>query len=1269
MYVHLHTHSYYSILEGLSSPKALVERAKEIGSPALGLTDKTSMHGCIDFYKACKDADIKPVIGTEVYVAETSRFDQTPKTGTRRHNLILLASSHQGYKNLLTITTKAHTEGFYYKPRVDKELLKECREGLIALSSDHWGEVAQSILRGLPLEEAYKVVQEYQEIFGKENFFLELIDQPHIIGRDKVNEGFIELSSTKEVPLIVTNNVHYAKPEDKEAHEVILCLQTGKDFDDPSRFSMREGDYSLRSWEDLQKAFPGQETAFQNTVEIANRCSYDFQFGVNLIPKFDIPEEETEVDTEEMYFRKLCYGGLLWRYPEVPLSKEELPLLIKKENYAPLTKDLKQTSPEELKVFAEESFSEEKKELLKALPKEARDIVDRLEYEMCVINEMGFCTYFLIVHDFVAWAKERSIGVGPGRGSAAGALITYCLSITDVDPLTYSLLFERFLNPARVSMPDIDLDFEDARREEVLDYVRNKYGQYNVAGVATFGTLKAKQAVKDVGRSLGVPYAEMDKVAKLMTEKLGTKLKDIMDTNPDIKAVIKSSKLMERVFNLALKLEGVVRQVGVHACAYMISEKSLLEYTAMQHPPKAKEAFITQYSMKPLEALGLLKMDFLGLRNLTVMQRSVDIIKAKKGVDIDLSSIPLDDKKTYELFARGETKGVFQFESEGMRKCLKDVKPDTLEDLIAIVSLYRPGPMKWIPVYVGLKHDQKIEFPDDEAKKNFSSLTSLLEKYPEVKEILIPSNLIPIYQEQILQIAQRFAGFSLGEADLLRRAIGKKIAEELIAQKQKFIDGAVALGRSKEDAVFLFERGIEPFADYGFNKSHAACYAFIAYRTGYLKAHYPTEFMTGLLTTVEDATDKLIVQLQDCQHMGIKILPPSVNESGVHFTAIKDGEIRFGLNAIKGLGIEVAKEIKNIREMGGPFTNIEDFLERCPSNIINKKTLEALSYGGAFDDFDIPRDTFGKNVDVLLTYMKSHKQQASSGQIDLFADLDDESFSQKLHLENPSPDSRAALLKKEKDSLGFYVTAHPLQGLTSYLKKGAKQIRDLNNSWVNRKVTLVTMVAGMKKLLTKKNDMMAFLDLEDATGEIPAVVFPKTYADASSHLRDDVVLKVRGKYELRNGEPQLLIEELKELNLDKLISSAKELGLYDPEEERVYHVENEESEETEDTKKQSQETGLNQAPNSQDQRPKPQDLGPKSEEAVSIEAQELILPLSNPNPAFLQSLKATLSAMPEGETKITLDIQGKKISTSFEVELDEVNRDKLLNLAATGHQG
>jgi len=1255
MFVHLHNHSHYSLLEGLSSPKALAKQAKELGQPGIALTDKSVMYGAVEFYKACKDLEIKPVIGCEFYVAQNSRLDMTAQTGTKRNNLILIAYNHAGYKNLLTLSTKAFIEGFYYKPRIDKELLKEYNEGLLCLSSDIWGELPQAIIRGKSEEELLGIISEHQDIFGKENYFLEMMHHPHLEDQAAINARLIQLHKDHNLPLVVTNNTHYAKPEQKDAHEIILCIQTGKDFDDPSRFTMREGDYSLRTEEDLRSQFPDDlSRAFDNTVSIMERCHYDFVFGKNLIPAYKIPETEK---SEEYYFRKLCWEGALDRY-HLPFTEKDIPVLVIKAETTGLGKELTKSTPEELKTYAEASYTEAKKDLLKDLTQEQKEIVDRLEYEMCVINEMGFCTYFLIVGDFVNWAKDQGIAVGPGRGSAAGAIVTYVLKITDLDPLPFSLLFERFLNPARVSMPDIDMDFEDVRRGEVLDYVTHKYGKLNVAQMSTFGTMKAKQAVKDVGRSLGIPYQEMDLVAKKMTEKLGTGLKEIMDTNPEIIEVMKDDRY-KRVFDLALQIEGVVRQFGVHACGVVISEKELTEYTALQYPPKDKKYLVTQYSMKPIEGLGLLKMDFLGLRNLTILREAVEIIKRTKGVSIDVNTLPYDDKKTYELFARGDTKGVFQFESEGMRKWLKELKPNCFEDIIAMVSMYRPGPMAWIPVYIGKKHNLNIQFPSKEDEDNFIKLEKVLDKYPEVKKILENTNLIPIYQEQILQLAQKFSGFSLGGADLLRRAIGKKIASELMAQKEKFIEGAQELGNDPDDAKFLFERGIEPFADYGFNKSHAACYALVAYQTGYLKAHYPTEFMTALISTVEDNTEKLVIQIEDCSSMNIEILAPDFNESRVHFTAIRDGEIRFGLNAIKGFGEEAAKKIVAERDKNGPFTTVEDFLSRIPQDIVNRKSLEALILSGSMECLHVDRKILFVSMENLIAYAKERSQQTASGQLDIFGLMDDTS-APTITYNKAEPSTILERLFWERQILGFYVTGHPLQGLGPYMKKTAKLIEDFTEEDVKKSFTIIGFVSKVKKIMTKNKDLMAYMTVEGISKSILAIAFPKTYTPYAPFIQEEKFVKLTGNFDIRNGEAQFLIKEIKGIHIDAMIANATKDGTYNPKERAslgitplafvkvVEEVDEEGNVIAVNTVPTVQEQETAQVQNSD---------APFQENTESEEPEEttplFTITLTDPNVEILAQLKKYLSELEKGNTQVVLEIQGKSISTPYSITITE----------------
>ena len=1261
MFVHLHTHSHYSLLEGLSSPAQLAARAKELGCPALGLTDRSVMYGAVDFYKACKDQGIKPVIGCEFYVALTNRFDVSNTQENRRATLVLLSYNHAGYKNLLELSTKAFIEGFYYKPRIDWELLKEYSNGLIALSGDCWSEMSQSILRGKNDEELAALVQRFQGIYGKENFFFEIGHHPDIEDQERVNEKLITLGRELNVPLVATNDVHYAKPEDREAHEIMLCLQTGKDFDDPSRFTMRDGDYSLRSFEEMRANFPADlDSAFSNTVEIANRCSYDFVFGKNLIPSYDIPKE---AKNEEDYFRILCWEGALDRY-KLPFQKEDVPLLSAKKPGMQMETELTKSTPEELKIFAEACYPDEKRKLLEKLSAEERVIVDRLEYEMIVINEMGFCTYFLITQDFINWAKDHNIAVGPGRGSAAGAIVTYVLKITDLDPLKYDLLFERFLNPARVSMPDIDTDFEDLRRGEVLEYVSEKYGKMNVAQIATFGTMKAKQAVKDVGRSLGVPYQEMDAVAKKITEKLGTKLKVIVESNPEIKELLQEPKY-KKVFDLALKIEGVVRQFGVHASAVLISEKPLYEYTALQFAPKDKKTLVTQFSMKPVEMLGLLKMDFLGLRNLTILRIALEIIKRTKNTDIDLGAIPLDDAASYQLFARGETNGVFQFESEGMRKWLKELKPDSFEDIIAMVSMYRPGPMAWIPVYIGKKHNLKIQFPSEEAEENFKKLEQLLNNYPEVKEILDATNMIPIYQEQILQIAQRFAGFSLGGADLLRRAIGKKIAEELLAQKEKFIEGAEAKGYSAVDAKFLFERGIEPFADYGFNKSHAACYALIAYQTAYLKTHYSTEFMTALLSTVEDNTDKLIIQIEDCISMNIEILPPDINESLVHFTAIKDGEIRFGLNAIKGFGLELGKELIRVRNEGGPFKDLVDFISRAPQGLIHRKSLEVLSLSGALNSLGVDRKVLYENTENIISFAKEAQNSASVGQTDLFGMLGNDGGNDfSLTLKESKPSTFLERLAWERKYLGFYVTGHPMQGLYKYLRGRKALIEEITLKHVGKPVEIVGMISKVKKIMTKNKDLMAYLTVENASRSVTVIVFPKSYEAASPFLEEERFVKVKGRFDMRNGECQVITQELQGISLETMIENAKKAGIYNTGERQNIGIRPLAFEEAKpEAEIQTHDVVAEQeVPFVASPTPSTHEhLEIAEETSAAIADKELFIHMDTPDVHILSDLKEKLSTFPKGESVVFLRCAGKTIKTPYAISCTQKEWDELLS--------
>ena len=833
-FVHLHCHSTYSLLEGLPSPEEIVDRAVELGQSAVGLADKGYTYGLIEFYKAAKSKGVKPLLGMEAFVAARTRHDKESSSDTRRYPLTLLAMNREGYQHLLELASKAALEGMYYKPRVDAELLRQFGKGLIALSGPISGALPQAALAE-DEDRLRTILQQYQEWFGKENVYFELMDLPNVPGQAEVNQHLLRSANELNVPVVATCNSHYCRREDAEAHDVLLCIQKSANVGDTGRFTMKDSDFSMRPFEELERAFSHAPQALEATKQIADRCSVELSFGTYRIPTFPVEKGQSETSL----LRAQCEAGIERRYRE-KMDKN---------------------------------------------PQLAKIIAERLQYELGVIEKMGFSGYFLIVADFVQEAKRRGITVGPGRGSAAGSIVSYALDITTLDPLEYGLLFERFLNPERISMPDIDIDFADTRRDEVLEYVRGKYGADRVIQICTFGTLAARAAVKDVGRAFGVSFVEMNALAKAISDRPGTTLDEALATD-ELQQAIAGNETYQKIIEIAKKLEGKSRHVSVHACGVVITPEPAVRYTALQRAPKDDATIITQYDAKPLEALGLLKMDFLGLKNLTIIQTALLIIERMHGVHIDISKIPTDDVLTYELLSRAETTGVFQLESAGMRRYLKDLKPTTMDDITAMVSLYRPGPMEQIPDYIECKHGLKeVKYP-----------------HQDLEPILKPTHGVGIYQEQILEMARVFAGFSLGEADLLRRAIGKKIKRELDAQREKFISGAVKRGYSEKLAVTLFDDIITPFANYGFNKSHGACYARIAYETAYLKAHYPTEFMAALLSSEDGDTDRISIEISEARAMGIDVLPPDINESLADFTALPGKKIRFGLLGIKGVG-------------------------------------------------------------------------------------------------------------------------------------------------------------------------------------------------------------------------------------------------------------------------------------------------------------------------------------------------------------------------------
>lgn len=1084
-YVNLHGHSHYSLLDGLGSPAKIVDRAVELGMPAIALTEHGNMYSAIEFYQAAKAKGIKPIIGCEIYVAPRTRFDKTPQIDTKPFHLTLLVKNFVGYQNLIEIVTKAHLEGFYYKPRADYGLIKAHSEGIVALSGCLQGNLPRAILSNDPAA-ADEIIKKHIEIFGKENYFLEVQDHPLSEEQAIVNENIFKLAKKFDLFAVATNDSHYPRKEDSEAHDILLCIQTGSIVTDEERMRYT-GDFSIKDTEDMQKAFADHPEVLENTFKVADLCNLELTFGKNLIPTFKTPLNEIPED----YMRQLCEEGLALRF-----AGKEIPA-----NYK-----------------------------------------ERLEYEFSVIKKMGFATYFLIVHDFVKFAKDSGIIVGPGRGSAAGSIVAYSLQITELDPIVHGLLFERFLNPERISMPDIDIDFADDRRQEVLDYVINKYGRENVAQIITFGTMAPKAAVRDVGRALGYPYAEVDKLSKIIPQPVLGKhaplFKSIKE-DPDLKTEYDNNPRSNKLLDFAIKLEGTVRHAGTHACAVVISDEPLIKHTPMQRAAGEENGIVTQYSMKPIEDIGLLKMDFLGLKNLTIIEKTKKIIKRTKNVDIDPTHIPMDDKKTFAMLQTGETMGVFQLESDGMRRYLKDLKPTQFQDVVAMGALYRPGPMEWIPSYIKGKHNpNKVHYLHD-----------------SFKDILSETYGVAVYQEQILQIAQKFAGFTLGEADLLRKAVGKKIPKLLAEQREKFIEGAIKEGHKKSFAEEVFEKVIEPFAGYGFNKAHAACYGFISYITAYLKAHFPTEFMTALLCSDYGDMDRVVIEINKCEETGISVLPPSVNESFANFTYIDDKTIRFGLMAIKGLGEGPVKEIIRVRSEGGIFNDIENFARRTPYGVLNKKVIESLALSGSMDGFG-ERKEIAESFEEITKYARYVQTSNLQGQTDIFGAMMDQGveFKQQFHLKKVEPASRMERLKYEKDFLGMYVSEHPLHGLKKYIKKKAYLIEDLNKKLLEKSVKIVGLITNIKKILTRSGDYMATFVIEDPSARINAALFPKLYHQLSGFLNEDGIVVVEGKFDNRRGGYQITCDNIKKVSLEQMIVKAKELKCFDNDEKSLRYI-------------------------------------------------------------------------------------------------------------------
>ncbi len=1047
-FVHLHLHSQFSLLDGAIKIIDLLERCRELGMPAVAVTDHGVMFGAVQLIRAAKSYGIKPIIGCELYVTRGDHLDKSNNNGKPNH-LTLLVKNDQGYQNLTRLVTESYIHGFYRKPRVDKKLIREHAEGLICLSGCLNGEVASNLVIGQE-EAAETAALEYRDIFGADNFFLEI--QDHGLREQKiVIEGVTEIAAKHGIPLVATNDCHYILASDAEAHDALLCIGTGKTISDENRLRYTSDQYYLKSGDEMAEVFGAKyEEALENTLRIAELCNFDMKFDEYHLPCYDVPEGQTI----ESYFEKTTREGFENRLPEIRRSINDGEVQATEEDYK-----------------------------------------ERLDAEIAMIEQTGFSGYFLIVWDFIRFAMEKGIPVGPGRGSGAGSLVAYSLGITGIDPIRFNLLFERFINPERVTMPDFDIDFCMRRRGEVIDYVRDKYGWKNVSQIITFGTLAARNAIRDVGRVMEVPYAEVDRVAKLVPMELGVTIDRALKESPDLAELYKTNPQIRSVIDIARRLEGLTRHASTHAAGVVIAPKPLPHYLPLYK--SSKDEITTQYDMTDVESIGLIKMDFLGLRTLTVIQDTVDAIREATGQEIDIEKLPLDDKKTYKLLSDGRTCGIFQFESSGMRDILMRMKPERLEDLSALNALYRPGPIKGglIDDYIKRRHRKtKVEY--------------LL---PEMEEITEETFGIILYQEQVMQIASRLAGFSLGEADLLRRAMGKKKKKLMAQQRSHFLKGSVERGISNNKAEEVFEL-MAYFSGYGFNKSHSTAYALIAYQTAYLKAHYPHFFMAALLSSDMENTDKIKRNLGECRDMGIEILPPDVNKSFAHF-AVEGESIRFGMGAIKGIGRNAIESIVQSREANGPFDSIFRFCELADLRAVNKRVVEALIKSGSMDSFGAFRSQLQAVIDKAFESGQKALRDRISGQESLFGSADVATASVSAELPNVDDWSEKTRLANEKEVLGFYISGHPLKQFEDLLAANTSaKIEQLQEK--NREVVTVGgIITGMRRMRTKMGKPMAVFQLEDDTGSVETVVFPDVFDDTARRLDNDEVILVTGRAE------------------------------------------------------------------------------------------------------------------------------------------------------------
>ena len=1074
-FVHLHIHSEYSLLDGANRIKDLPVRAKELGMKAMAITDHGVMYGAIDFYKACKKEGIKPIIGCEVYVAPRSRFDKEPGIDNKYNHLILLAKNNQGYKNLSKLVSIGFVDGYYYKPRIDLEVLEKYQEGLICLSACLAGSVNQALLNGNN-EKAEEIALWHKKVFG-DDYYIE-IQNNGIQEQVLANQKLVQLAKKLNIPLVATNDAHYLKREDSYNHEVLLCIQTGKRMSDEDRMRFDTEELYVKSPEEMSDYFSAFPEAIQNTVKIAEKCNVEFEFGNTILPNYDVPEEyKTHYD----YFKYLCDKGIKNRYGENP----------------------------------------------------SQEILDRAEYELNVIKEMGYVDYFLIVWDFIHYAKTHDIPVGPGRGSGAGSIIAYAIEITDIDPIKYGLLFERFLNPERISMPDFDVDFCYERRQDVIDYVSEKYGHDHVSQIITFGTMSARMVIRDVARVLDVSYAEADKLAKMIPNELHITIKKAISQNKELNNLYESDETIKKLLDIAMGLEGMPRQASTHACGIVITKDPIDTYVPLY---VRDNQISTQYIMTTLEELGLLKMDFLGLRTLTVIKDTIDLVKENKGIDVEFDK-EMADPKVYKLWQEGKSSGIFQFESQGMTNFMKELKPDCLEDLIAGVSLYRPGPMDQIPRYIkGKLNPGHNEYT-----------------HPSLEPILNVTYGCMVYQEQVMQIVRDLAGYSLGRADLVRRAMGKKKLDVMAKEREVFINGqvdedgnvivpgCVRNGIDEKSADKIFDEMAE-FAKYAFNKSHAACYAVVAYRTAYLKTYYPAEFMTAMLNSFLGNLDKIPQYIDECKILGIEILKPDINKSSTKFT-VEEGKIRFGLGTIKNVGIAPVNSIVKDRNENGNYESFTDFCERISEEGVNKKCIESLIKAGVFDEFPQTRATLLASFENIIDTIQASNKKGIDGQVSMFdigTEEDKESINEiKYSFIDEKEFSEKEVLSMEKEMLGIYISGHPLEKLREQIENQSNintmQIREIdeqstqeitgkNNQFKDGQfVKYAGIITSVKKKYTKNNKIMAFVTIEDLYGQAEIIVFENAYFEAQNSLIEENIVMVEGRLSIREDEETKII--------------------------------------------------------------------------------------------------------------------------------------------------